>query len=75
MEKKTFIPITLLRIHSNNVLAFVKKYSCPKGGVDVPNLNDNKFKKIQSESQKQGKTYEEYAAELEANKMKAQKRK
>ncbi|MEK5063778.1 MULTISPECIES: hypothetical protein [Cytobacillus] len=41
----------------------------------MPNLNDNKFRKIQSESQKQGKTYEEYAAELEANKMKAQKRK
>ena len=62
-------------ICSNKVLPFVKKYSCPKGGVDVPNLNDNKFKKIQSESQKQGKTYEEYAAELEENKMKAQKRK
>ena len=41
----------------------------------MPNLNDNKYRKIQSESQKQGKTYDEYAAELEANKMKAQKRK
>jgi hypothetical protein len=45
------------------------------GGVDMPNQNDNKFKKIQSESFKQGKTQEEYAAELETNKMKSQKRK
>ncbi|WP_335872560.1 hypothetical protein [Bacillus sp. 2205SS5-2] len=41
----------------------------------MPNLNDNKFKKIQSESQKQGKSQEEYAAELERNKMNSQKRK
>ena len=41
----------------------------------MPNQNDNKFRKIQSESQKQGKSYEEYAAELEMNKLKAQKRK
>ncbi|WP_285849177.1 hypothetical protein [Metabacillus litoralis] len=41
----------------------------------MPNLNDNKFRKIQPESQKQGKSQEEYAAELENNKMKAQKRK
>ncbi|WP_267888731.1 hypothetical protein [Bacillus weihaiensis] len=41
----------------------------------MPNLNDNKFKKIQSESQKQGKSQEEYARELEMNKLKAQKRK
>lgn len=46
-----------------------------KGGVYMPNLNDNKFKKIQSESQKQGKSQEEYAAELEMNKLKSQKRK
>jgi hypothetical protein len=74
-EMKPFYEKSSSFICSNNVLAFVKKYSCPKGGEDVPNLNDNKFKKIQSESQKQGKTYEEYAAELEENKMKAQKRK
>jgi hypothetical protein len=41
----------------------------------MPNLNDNKYRKIQSESQKQGKTYDEYAAELERNKQQAQKRK
>jgi hypothetical protein len=41
----------------------------------MPNQNDNKFKKIQSESIKQGKTQEEYGAELEMNKMKSQKRK
>lgn len=39
------------------------------------NRNDNKFRKIESESQKQGKSPEEYAAELERNKLKAQKRK
>ncbi|MGM0853715.1 MAG: hypothetical protein ACQEWI_14105 [Bacillota bacterium] len=41
----------------------------------MPNQNDNKFKKIQSESFKQGKSQEEYAAELEMNKLKSQKRK
>ncbi|WP_409250569.1 hypothetical protein V1502_10330 [Bacillus sp. SCS-153A] len=41
----------------------------------MPNLNDNKFRKIQSEAAKQGKSQEEYAAELAANKLKAQKRK
>ncbi|MGY3715828.1 hypothetical protein ACWE42_09925 [Sutcliffiella cohnii] len=41
----------------------------------MPNRNDNKFRKIESESQKQGKTKEEYAAELEMNKLKSQKRK
>ncbi|MGG1368052.1 hypothetical protein ABE322_19840 [Priestia megaterium] len=41
----------------------------------MPNLNDNKFKKIQSESQKQGKSQEEYAAELGANRAKSQKKK
>lgn len=41
----------------------------------MPNLNDNKFRKIQSEAAKQGKSQEEYAAELQANKQKAQKRK
>ncbi|MCV9886143.1 MULTISPECIES: hypothetical protein [Metabacillus] len=41
----------------------------------MPNRNDNKFRKIESESQKQGKSQEEYAAELASNKMKAQKRK
>ncbi|MGQ4667482.1 hypothetical protein AB3Z07_02210 [Metabacillus halosaccharovorans] len=41
----------------------------------MPNRNDNKFRKIESESQKQGKSQEEYAAELANNKMKAQKRK
>ncbi|WP_255323441.1 hypothetical protein [Priestia megaterium] len=41
----------------------------------MPNLNDNKFKKIQSESQKQGKSQEEYAAELDANGAKSQKKK
>lgn len=46
-----------------------------KGGVHMPNRNDNKFRKIESESQKQGKTQEEYAAELEMNKLKSQKRK
>lgn len=46
-----------------------------QGGVHMPNQNDNKFKKIQSESFKQGKSQEEYAAELEMNKMKSQKRK
>lgn len=46
-----------------------------KGGVYMPNLNDNKFRKIQSESQKQGKSQEEYAAELEANKMRSRKKK
>ncbi|WP_010175793.1 hypothetical protein [Bacillus coahuilensis] len=41
----------------------------------MPNLNDNKFKKIQSESQKQGKSQEEYAEELAINKKKAQAKK
>jgi hypothetical protein len=41
----------------------------------MPNLNDNKFRKIQSESQKQGKTQEEYAAELENNRLKSQQKK
>jgi hypothetical protein len=41
----------------------------------MPNLNDHKFRKIQSEAAKQGKSQEEYAAELEMNKLKAQKRK
>ncbi|WP_285290392.1 MULTISPECIES: hypothetical protein [unclassified Bacillus (in: firmicutes)] len=41
----------------------------------MPNQNDNKFRKIQSESFKQGKSQEEYSAELEMNKLKAQKRK
>lgn len=41
----------------------------------MPNQNDNKLKKIQSESFKQGKSQEEYSAELEMNKMKSQKRK
>ncbi|MFD2679663.1 hypothetical protein [Bacillus seohaeanensis] len=41
----------------------------------MPNLNDNKFRKIQSESQKQGKTQEEYAEELAMNKAKSQKKK
>lgn len=40
----------------------------------MPNLNDNKFKKIQSESQKQGKSQEEYAAELDANRAKAKRK-
>jgi hypothetical protein len=40
----------------------------------MPNLNDNKFKKIQSESQKQGKSQED-AAELDANRAKSQKKK
>jgi hypothetical protein len=41
----------------------------------MPNLNDNKFKKIQSESQKQGKSEAEYAAELEMNHKKSQQKK
>ncbi|MDZ5471508.1 hypothetical protein SM124_07080 [Bacillus sp. 31A1R] len=41
----------------------------------MANRNDNKFRKIESESAKQGKTQEEYAAELEMNKLKSQKRK
>ncbi|WP_282034030.1 hypothetical protein [Metabacillus indicus] len=41
----------------------------------MPNLNDNKFRKIESESQKQGKTQEEYAAELESNRAKSQQKK
>lgn len=41
----------------------------------MPNRNDNKFRKIESESQKQGKSMEEYAKELEMNKLKSQKRK
>ncbi|WP_456273687.1 hypothetical protein [Bacillus sp. AK031] len=41
----------------------------------MPNLNDNKFKKIQSESQKQGKSQEEYAAELEMNRIKSGQKK
>lgn len=40
----------------------------------MPNRNDNKFRKIESESQKQGKTQEEYAAELDSNRAKASKR-
>lgn len=43
--------------------------------LKVPNLNDNKYRKIQSESFKQGKSQEEYAKELEMNKLKSQKRK
>lgn len=55
---------------------FLYKITKSAGGErNMPNLNDNKFRKIQSESQKQGKSQEEYAAELENNKMKAQKRK
>ncbi|WP_275887796.1 hypothetical protein [Bacillus sp. P14.5] len=41
----------------------------------MPDLNDNKFRKIQSEAAKQGKSQEEYAAELENNKLKAQMKK
>ncbi|MGG4491122.1 hypothetical protein [Metabacillus idriensis] len=41
----------------------------------MPNLNDNKFKKIQSESQKQGKTQEEYAAELDRNRARSGQKK
>lgn len=41
----------------------------------MPNLNDNKFRKIQSESQKQGKTQEEYAAELDRNRAKSGQKK
>ncbi|MFY0758169.1 MULTISPECIES: hypothetical protein [Metabacillus] len=41
----------------------------------MPNLNDNKFRKIQSESQKQGKTQEEYAAELDSNRAKSGQKK
>ncbi|WP_279326040.1 hypothetical protein [Bacillus sp. FJAT-47783] len=41
----------------------------------MPNLNDRKFRKIQSESQKQGKTQEEYAAELAANRARSQQKK
>jgi hypothetical protein len=41
----------------------------------MPNRNDNKFRKIESESAKQGKSQEEYAAELEANRARSQKKK
>ncbi|WP_263596929.1 hypothetical protein [Metabacillus idriensis] len=41
----------------------------------MPDLNDNKFKKIQSESQKQGKTQEEYAAELDRNRARSGQKK
>jgi len=59
----------------NNTTGFVQNIYVLKGGVYMPNQNDNKFRKIQSESFKQGKSQEEYAAELEMNKLKAQKRK
>jgi uncharacterized protein YpmB len=39
------------------------------------NRNDNKTRKIESESAKQGMSQEEYAAQLESNKRKAQQKK
>lgn len=62
-------------INPHNNPNFVLKYPCLKGGGGMPNRNDNKFRKIESESQKQGKSMEEYAKELEMNKLKSQKRK
>jgi hypothetical protein len=67
-------PTTPLIANHRIILISLYKILMFKGGVYMPNLNDNKFKKIQSESQKQGKSQEEYAAELEMNKLKSQKR-
>ncbi|MGG7621672.1 MULTISPECIES: hypothetical protein [Robertmurraya] len=41
----------------------------------MPNRNDNKTRKIESESAKRGMSQEEYAAELTSNKMKSQQKK
>lgn len=41
----------------------------------MPNRNDNKFRKIESESAKRGISQEEYAAELEMNRIKSGQKK
>jgi hypothetical protein len=41
----------------------------------MSNRNDNKTRKIESESAKRGMSQEEYAAELEMNKIKSQQKK
>ncbi len=67
--------LTIRFAHKHNPLYLAQNINVHKEVLFMPNLNDNKFRKIQSESQKQGKTQEEYAAELEMNKLKSQKRK